>query len=147
MTTCPSGGGPTFQYVTVTVRQSDGNPIPGIPWSCFFFTVTGGNIQISNVDPETDVNGEIRFDAVGQETIVGTISIECQIYTVNVQDIDYVDCISFDVNQDGLVGLQDYTLFSADYGEVAPRSDFDWNGSVDQQDFGLLTEHYGHGTE
>lgn len=147
MTTCPSGDGPALQYVTVTALRVDMTPIQGIQSSSFFFTVIGGDIQISAVDSETDANGNIRFDAVGLETIVGTISIACQIYTVVLEDIDYVDCISFDVNEDGHVGLQDYTLFSADFGQVEPRSDFSWNGVVDQPDFDMLIEHYGHVTE
>ncbi len=147
MTTCPSGDGPAFQYVTVTALSSESIPIPGIPSSSFFFMVMGGDVQITAVDSQTDVSGNIRFELIAHESIVGTITITCQIYTMVLNDSDDVDCISFDINEDGLVGLQDYTLFSADYGEVAPRSDFDWNGSVDQPDFDMLTEHYGHVTE
>ncbi|MFH1689811.1 MAG: hypothetical protein ABIE42_06180 [Candidatus Eisenbacteria bacterium] len=147
MTTCPSGDGPTFQYVTVTAMRSDMSPIQGIPSSSFFFTITGGDVQRLAVDSETDFNGEIRFELLANESIVGTITIECQIYTVVLNDSDSVDCISLDVNEDGHVGLQDYTLFSADYGGVEPRSDFDWSGGVDQPDFDMLIEHYGHVTE
>ena len=147
MTTCPSGDGPALQYVTVTALRCDMTPISAIPASSFFFTVTGGDIQINAVDSQTDANGNIRFEAIPQESIVGTISIACQIYTIVLYDIDYVDCISLDINEDGHVGLQDYTLFSADFGQVEPRSDFNWNGVVDQPDFDMLIEHYGHVTE
>lgn len=144
MATCPSGDGPPFQYVTVTAKRDNGTPISGIPYSSFFFTVTGGNVTITNVDPETNALGEIRFEVVGDQAIVGTITIHVQIYTVVLNDIDYLDCNSFDIDLNGIVNLVDFALFASDYGSTAQRSDFDWNGIVNLVDFALFAAHYGH---
>jgi len=144
LTTCPQGDGPAFQYVTVTAKRSDTTPIQGIPYTSIFFTVTGGDVTITNADAETDANGEIRFSVVGDETIMGSVTISAQIYTVAVNDSDVLNCRSFDLNNDGSVGLQDFTIFSGDYGTTTGRSDFNWDGTVGLQDFTLFSGHYGH---
>lgn len=144
MTTCPLGDGPAYEYLTVTAKRSDASAIQGIPYDSIFFTVTGGDVSILHVDAETDVNGEIRYAVVGDETIVGTITIEAQIYTVALNDSDTIDSISFDLNEDGTVGVQDATLFVSDYGTSNGRSDFNWDGTVGVQDATLFVAHYGH---
>ncbi len=45
LATCPQRDGPVYQYITVTAKRSDASPIQGIPWSSFFFTVTGGDVN------------------------------------------------------------------------------------------------------
>lgn len=144
MATCPAGDGPAYEYITVTAKRADATPIEAIPYNSFFFTVTGGNVVISHVDAETDPQGEIRFDVVGDETIVGQITVEVQIYTVVLNQSDLLDCNSFDLNEDDQVSLQDFTIFSGDYGGTAQRSDFNWDGAVGLQDFTLFSAHYGH---
>lgn len=144
MTTCPQGDGPAYQYITVTAKRSDATPIQGIPYTSFFFTVTGGDVTITNVDAETNANGVIRFTVVGDDTIMGNITIEVQIYTVVLNDSDVLACRSFDLNNDHAVGLQDFTIFSGDYGTTTARSDFNWDGTVGLQDFTLFSGHYGH---
>ncbi|MBD3348281.1 MAG: hypothetical protein GF400_03675, partial [Candidatus Eisenbacteria bacterium] len=57
MVTCPLGDGPAYQYVKVIAKRSDSTPIEGIPSSSVFFTITGGDVSISAVQAETDVNG------------------------------------------------------------------------------------------
>jgi len=144
ITTCPQGDGPAYQYVTVTAKRSDASPIQGVPFSSFFFYLSGGDLTFTAVDAETDVNGEIRFEVVGDETIMGDVTITAQIYTVALNDSDIVTCISFDLNDDNQVSLQDFTIFSGDYGTSAARSDFNWDGTVSLQDFTLFSGHYGH---
>jgi hypothetical protein len=148
MATCPAGDGPAYQYITVTAKIANGNPIQGIPYSSFFFTVTGGDVTISAVDAETNVNGIIRFEMVGDETIVllnpSYLTIDCQIYTVVLNDSDNLECNSFDIDQNDVVELEDFALFSSDFGSTAARSDFNFDGTVALEDFAFFSAHFGH---
>jgi hypothetical protein len=149
MTSCPDGDGPVFEYITVTAHRTDDTPIEGIPSTSFFFTVTGGNVTITAVDAESNASGEIRFDMVADETIElldpNYLTIECQIYTIVLNDIDYVEVNSVDLNGDGCVGLADFSQFSAVYSTTDPRADYNWDGSVGLADFSVFSQHYGHG--
>jgi hypothetical protein len=151
MATCPQGDGPVYQYITVTAKRADATPIQGIPWSSFFFTVSGGDISITHVDAETDVNGQIRFSVQGDESIQypNTVSIEVQIYTVVLNDTDNLPCNTFDLfplgAPDGTVGLSDFIQFGGDYNQVKPRSDYDWSGGpTGLADFIKFGQHYNH---
>lgn len=147
LSTCPTGDGPAFQYVTVTALRSDLSPIQGVPSSSFFFSVTGGNVTINAVDSETDVAGQIRFSVVGDEAIAypNVVTISCQIYTVVLNDSDNLQCNTYDYDLDGDVDPVDFGTFAGDFGAVAPRSDFDWSGgNIDPIDFGSFAGHFGH---
>lgn len=144
MVTCPAGDAPAYSFVTVTAKRADLSPIQGIPAANFFFLVTGGEVTMTEVGSESDVNGQIQFTVVGDETIVTDITIEAQIYTVVLNQSDLLSCNSFDINDDDAVGVQDATLFVADYGTTATRSDFNWDGGVGVQDATLFVAHYGH---
>jgi hypothetical protein len=147
MATCPSGDGPAFQYVTVTAKRADSTPIQGIHSSNFFFTSTGGNVTVTAVDSQTDVNGEIRFEVVADQAIAypNTVTIGVSIYTIAVNSTVDVTCNTFDYDLDGDVDPVDFGTFAADFGTVAPRSDFDWSGgNVDPIDFGSFAGHFGH---
>jgi hypothetical protein len=147
LATCPAGDAATYQYITVTAKRSDATPIQGIPWSSFFFTVTGGDVTLTHVDTETDVNGQIRFTVQANAAIAypGPVTVEVQIYTVVLNDSDNLPCNTYDLVLDGTVGLQDFVIFSQDYGLVRPRTDFNWSGgTTGLQDFVLFGQHYGH---
>jgi len=151
LATCPQGDGPVYQYITVTAKRSDASPIQGIPWSSFFFTVTGGDVNLTHVDAETDVNGQIRFTVDDNEAIAypGPVTVEVQIYTVVLNDSDNLAANTFDLfplgAPDGTVGVQDFVIFGQDYNQVAPRSDFDWSGgTTGLADFIKFGQHYNH---
>jgi hypothetical protein len=145
MATCPALDALPYQYVRVDARRSDNSPIQGIPYTSFFFTVTGGDINLTNVDAETDADGQIRFQADDAEALaLGSVTIECQIYTVVLNDIDVLQVNNLDVNGDGQVLAEDFAMFVADYGSNAKRSDFNWDGQVLAEDFALFVAHYGH---
>ena len=144
MATCPALDGEPYSSLKVTAKRSDTTPIQGIPYNSFFFLVTGGDVNFSHVTAETDVNGEILFDVDDNECIVGDVTIEAQIYTVVLNDSDVLSCNCYDINEDGGVGAQDFSLFVSDYGTSATRSDFNWDGGVGAQDFSLFVSHYGH---
>lgn len=149
LTTCPDGDGPAFQYVTVTAKRADTTPIEGIPSGSFFFVVTGGEVTISAVDSYTDSNGEIRFEVIGDETIVNPtdLTITAQIYTVVLSDTDYLRCNTYDYDAVGGVTPTDFGVFAADLGNGSydEKSDFDWSGAENPSDFGSFAGHFGHG--
>jgi hypothetical protein len=145
MATCPALDALPYQYVRVTAIRNNDTPIQGIPYTSFFFTVTGGSINLTNVDAETDPNGQIRFQADDAAPLaVGSVTIECQIYTVVLNDSDVLQVNNLDINGDGGVGAQDFALFVSDFGTGAARSDFDWSGAVGAQDFAIFVAHFGH---
>jgi hypothetical protein len=148
MCSCPLGDGPAYRYITVTAKRADSSPIEGIGASNFFFTVTGGSVTIDAVDAQTDVNGEIRFEIVADETIVlldpEYLTVECQVYTIVLNDSENLEVNSVDIDESGTVGLSDFAIFSADYGTSAKRSDFDFSGTVGLSDFAIFSAHYGH---
>jgi hypothetical protein len=151
MCTCPAGDGPPYQYITVEARRADLTPIQGIPSDSFFFTVTGGDVTITcvSVPPETNAAGLIDFEMVGDETIIALapdpeLEVECQIYTVVLNNSDSIPVNSFDIDGNGQVGLSDFGQFSAMYLTSDARGDFDWNGTVGLSDFGLFSAHYLH---
>ena len=89
--TCPAGDADAYEYLLVTAKRSDSTPIQGIPFSSFFFTVTGGDCTFTAQAAETDINGQISFDVVADEAIAhpngdpvtgSAIDIDVQIYTV-----------------------------------------------------------------
>ena len=160
LTTCPAGDGTLYNYVKATVKNSQGDPIQGIPAGDFDFTVTAvsgtgyfGTLSCTfiPVDLETDVNGEIRFQVTGDTPIAatsgygaGAIAILAEIQTVGLNDNDDLPCCSYDLNLDGKVDLNDFSWFSVDFGSNRPRSDFNWDGNVDLSDFGLFAVHFSH---
>jgi hypothetical protein len=155
MVTCPAGDAPAYSMITVEARRSDLTPIAGIPSNSFFFTVTGGEVTITciSVPPETNAAGIIMFEMVGDETIVAgahdipptpELEVECQIYTVVLNVSATIPVNSFDIDENGQVGLSDFGQFSAMYLGTDPRGDFDWNGTVGLSDFGLFSAHYLH---
>jgi hypothetical protein len=148
MVSCPSGDGPAYEYITCHAHRADTTPIEGIPSTSFFFTVIGGNVTITAVDAETDGSGVIRFSMVADETIEllnpNYLTVECMIYTIVLNDIDFVEVNTFDLDASGDVGLADFSMFSAMYLTANPRGDYNWSGLVDLPDFGMFSAHYLH---
>jgi hypothetical protein len=148
LTTCPLGDASAYGYINVTALRSDLTPISGIPSSSFFFTITGtgsGNVSISAFDTETNVGGVCRFEANGDGTVVyGSLTVECQIYTVVLNDSDLLWCNTYDYDDNGTVNPVDFGTFAGDFGGTAQKSDFDWDVDVDPVDFGSFASHFGH---
>jgi hypothetical protein len=148
LATCPAGDGATYQYITVTALRSTGTPIQDIESSNFHFTVVGsgsGNISIDAVDAQTDVNGQIRFEATSSGTILyGSLTITVQIYTVGINDSDLLWVNTFDYDDNGTVNPVDFVTFAGDFVVYHEKSDFDWNGAVNPVDFVAFAGHFGH---
>jgi len=150
LTTCPAGDASDYSYINVTALRADLTPISGIPSSSFFFTITGtDNISINAYDTETSVGGVCRFKAHGDDSVAwnasGSATIECQIYTVVLNDSDTLWCNTFDYDLDSDVDPVDFATFAGDFAIGTPqRSDFDWDGDVDPVDFASFAGHFGH---
>jgi hypothetical protein len=148
LSTCPAGDGAAYSYITVTALRTDLSPIQGIPSGSFFFTVVGtgsGNVSINAFDTETDVSGNIRFQAQGDGTILyGSLAVSVQIYTVVLSDSDTLWCNTFDYDNDSDVDPVDFGAFAGNFGGSNQNSDFDWDGDVDPVDFGTFAGHFGH---
>ena len=160
MTTCPQGDGAIYEYLKVTCRDANGDPIEGIQSGEFEFTVSsipgdtawfrqGVQSYLDDTifvaaDSETDANGEIRFTIQGDTSIVGNITIEVTVRGVPINDVDMLLCNSYDINTDGIVGLPDFGMFSAMYLTNDYRGDYDWNGIVGLSDFARFSAHYLH---
>jgi hypothetical protein len=150
MASCPAGDGPACEYLIVELKASDATPIVGIPWTEFFFTVTGGDVSIAPVADTTDHAGEILFTVVADETMVlldpESLSIGCTVLTVVLNNTAETSVNSFDLNEDGCVDEADFAVFGSIYVTADPRGDFNWSGDVGLADLGLLSAHYHHGS-
>jgi len=150
--TCPAGDGFAYQYVKVTVKNSVGNPLSGIPADEFSFAISNAeaawygilSCTFIPVDAETNANGEIRFTVTSDTSIVGDIQVRATVMGVLLNDVDLLSCKSMDYDTDGDVDLGDFTVFGQDWGTTAWRSDFTWDGSVNLADFTTFGQHWGH---
>jgi hypothetical protein len=148
LVTCPAGDASAYSYITVTALRSDLSPIQGIPSSDIFFTVAGsgsGNVAINAYDTQTDVSGNIRFQAQGTGTVLyGSLTITVAIYSVVINDSDLLWCNTVDYDNNGTVNPVDFVTFAGDFGTTNEKSDFDWNGIVNPVDFVTFAGHFGH---
>ncbi len=156
LTTCPDGDGPQYQYIKVTVRNSSGQPVSGIPANQFQIIARPGagttyhgsfSCLVNPVDSQTNSNGEIRFTISGGTSISGAIEIKANVSGVAINDLDILPANSLDILVNGTVDLVDFVYFAQDYGGTNSRSDFNWDGNVGLQDFTMFAEHYSHGDQ
>ncbi|MFH1133516.1 MAG: NosD domain-containing protein [Nanoarchaeota archaeon] len=155
MTTCPAGDSPPYQFLAVVLRNAGGNPVSGIPASRFTFLVSpvpGTNTQcvgscsatFNPWDAQTNASGTIRFEIIGDTSMVGNLSIQARIDNQTIPDAPVLPCKPLDITVDGAVGLPDFTLFGRDYNSTEWRSDFTWDGYVGLGDFSMFGGHYTH---
>lgn len=160
--TCPAGDANPFEFLEITAKESNGNPIEGIPYSSIYFETTGGEctFEVARRGGETPAHGETT-NANGQISFTVTadfryhyptpIYVDATIYTVDLSDnpdtltcnsVDYVDSTPPAPEQ---VDPVDFSNFAGDFNTVAQRSDFDWDGGVvDPVDFSRFAAHFGH---
>jgi hypothetical protein len=138
-----------YQYLLVTMKQPDGQPLIGIPPNQFTFTVTpnsdahwyGTFAPAITFDHTT--GGLYYFNITGGTSIVGNLTIRT---TVQGQELNSVllPCKTPDYNVDGTVAVADFTVFAQDWGTYRWRSDYTWDGPVTLADFAMFAGHYGH---
>jgi len=155
LNTCPSGDVLTpvdqYEYLNITVIDTVGNPIEGVSEGDFRFNITELtgqyvpplNCTFNAVAPETDENGSISFEIVGNTSIQAPITIQVSIQNVTITQTVDLACKTYDLDLGGIVDLVDFALFAADYGSDAYRSDYDWDGVVGLPDFAMFAAHYG----
>ena len=148
LASCPAGDASAYGYINVYALTATGTPIQGIPSAAFYFSVTGAgsaNCTITAYDTETSVTGRIRFEAQASGTIVyGQLTITAQIYTVVLNDVDYLTCNTYDYDNNGTVNPIDFPDFAADFDSSNAASDFNWDGEVNPVDFSLFASHFNH---
>jgi len=143
---CPASDIDTI-YVTVTVRNVYGDPLPGKIVDCYAIEVSGAfcwcpgeSLQTSTSDVNgqaffvfTDFGGcgQVQFGAVCE----GVVFIPCS---------PAIFVASPDMDADCDVDLSDFAQFASLYGGTNPCGDFNCNGVVDLPDFALFSAHYGH---
>ena len=150
---------------TVTVIDTGGQPIEGIPAENFSFTAALGtntfshcdlnsNMEWDPIDMQTDVNGEIQFrvrcttsvtrDNLDPTPNGGYIDITATVQSVTINDIDSLPVSSCDIDGDGNVDLSDFAKFAVDFGLNRQRSDYDFDFGVDLSDFSKFAIEYGY---
>ena len=148
LASCPAGDASAYGYINVYALTATGTPIQGIPAAAFYFSVTGAgsaNCTITPYDTETDVDGRIRFEAQASGTIVyGQVAITVRIYTVVLNDIDYLTCNTYDYDDNGTVDPVDFQRFASEFNSSNESSDFNWDGEVNPVDFQLFASHFNH---
>ncbi|MBC8450791.1 hypothetical protein H8D73_01105, partial [bacterium] len=149
---CPYGDSDST-YVTVTVRDDEGQPIAGVPAgevvvgvvdsvSITFSCATGG-VLVSTC--ATDSSGQV---VIPVHAVSGYDPLAL-LYTA-VGDVDLSDTLSVaakspDYDRDGDVDPLDFGTFGKDYEDgVGWRSDFNHDGVVDPLDFRVFGAHYTH---
>ena len=149
---------------TVTVIDTGGQPIQGIPAGDFSFTASLGTNTFSHcelnsylewdpLDAQTNVNGEIQFrvralTSIGADTLDptpngGFITIVATVSSVELNDSDDLLVSSCDIDIDGDVDLSDFSRFAVDFGLNRQRSDFDFDFGVDLSDFSKFAVEFG----
>lgn len=152
--TCPAGDGSEFEYLVVSVRDSNNDPIPGIAAEDFEFEVTSDGDYYGNLtftfnaaDEMTDVNGEIRFSMISDTSLVGTAEINVIVQNVALEETGAVFAKSYDMNLDGAVNIADLGVFASHYQTTAWQADYNWDGNVNIADLGMFAAHYQHSIE
>ncbi|MFH1101475.1 MAG: hypothetical protein V1726_05535 [Methanobacteriota archaeon] len=152
LVTCPAGDGSIYNYLKVTVKDSNGNPIPSLPANVFEFIVTSAGASwhgtlsctFTAIDTQTNANGEIRFSIRGDTSITGNINIQVIVIGLIINNAATLTCKTMDYNLDGQVSLGDFTVFGQDYTTTAWRSDFNFDGQVSLADFTVFGQHFTH---
>jgi parallel beta-helix repeat protein len=152
--TCPAGDGPAYHHVNITIIDSGGVPIEGIPAESFEFIIQPIpndavwynmlSCTFSPVTPQTSATGTITFEIIGDTSIIGNITIQVIVQGVPLDDSDTISCKTVDYNTDGIVSLGDFVIFARDYSKPGWRSDFTGDGMVSLGDFVLFAQHYAH---
>jgi hypothetical protein len=134
-------------YVTVTVRNVYGDPLPGKIVDCYSIVVSGGPFCFCpGEDPQqstTDVNGQAFFsftDFGGCGDLQFGAECEGVVFTPSPS----IFVLSPDGNGDCVVNLTDFIAFAGVYNTVFPCFDFNCDGIVNLTDFIFFAGHYNH---
>ncbi len=141
------GGAAVDATLTLTVVNSDANPIEGYPAEDIWLVTTGGGlVSCADVNPgaATDANGQTQWvDAIAGGG--NSLAEDCQAIIAGdaVPTTATVHFVSPDVNGDLQVNLTDVTLFTQGLDEGDPDVDFNNDGTVNLSDITLMTQGIG----
>lgn len=154
LTTCPAGDSTLSTYIIVHLYSLTGVPIDNIPASAVTLNMqvmTGTEYfgtpacTFTPVDSVSDGNGQIRFQVIGDTSIVGDIEISAATWGNPVHNTLTLRCNSVDFNTDGVVNLSDAGFFtSAFHGEYDWRCDYVYDGVLNLSDISAFAQHNGH---
>ncbi|MFH1133279.1 MAG: serine hydrolase [Nanoarchaeota archaeon] len=155
LVTCPMGEGPKYKYLMITVRDEQGNPLPGVSSDYFTFQVENadalycGELDLVFLpkDNLTNASGQIRFEIVGTTSIIGNVSIRASVFDAEIGDQLLLHAKSIDETLDCTVDISDFNLFAQDYRQSVWKSDFNWDGTVNMIDYVVFGMHWAHSAQ
>ena len=126
-------------------KASAGNGLVAMPLWKQGIVNQGGPADISTrriviqttVEPDLDTDGDRVPDVSDNCTLVAN---------ADQRDTDgdgYGNICDADLDNDGMVGYGDITIFFTVFGSTDPDADFDGDGTVGYSDFGILTASFG----
>jgi hypothetical protein len=158
---CPSACGVGVvdsTTIIITVRDGDGNPVEGVPADSisvqavhstghtFGFPCAGGDGRLHATSP-TDSNGQvfIPLDRAAGHDPAATLLVRIAPDTIPVAETT-LEAKSPDITGNGIVGMSDLVIFTGEYNQSGSwlRSDFNYSGTVNLQDYVIMGQHYGH---
>jgi hypothetical protein len=156
--TCPIPEHITYDgYLKVTVISIFGEPMADLSANLFEFEITPtqpetqwyGDLKciFTEVGSQTNANGEIEFEIMGNTSIVGNITIEVSVMGIQITDNVVLRCNSFDDDCDGFIALGDLSVwqqrFVGTLGQLW-RADYDWDTFVALGDLSRWQQHFVH---
>jgi hypothetical protein len=144
-----AGGVPVDATLTLTVVNSEGDPIANYPASDIWLVTTGGGLvtcSLAHPGSATDANGQTQWidtlfaggNSLGEEAqaIIGNQAVP------NTAAVQFV---SPDISGDLAVNLTDITVFTQAIGVYNPVADFNNDGVVNLTDITLMAQSIGAG--
>ena len=143
-----AGGVLVDATLTLTVVNSEGDPIPDYPAADIWLVSTGGSggedrlviCGLANPGAATDANGQTQWVAPlfgggsSLELVTGAV-----IATLPVPDTAEIHFVSADITGDLLINLSDITVFTQAIGTYDPRADFNNDQVVNLSDIAVFT--------
>jgi hypothetical protein len=142
-----TGGVPVDATLTLTVVNSEGNPIAGYPAADMWLVTTAGGLVtcgLANPGDATDANGQTSW----VNTLAGggnSLAEEAQAVIAGdpVPNTAMVHFVSADLNGDLTVNLSDISVFTQALGVYNAVADFNNDQTVNLSDISLMAQGIG----
>ena len=142
-----TGGIAVNATLTLTVINSEGNPIFDYPVTdMWLVTTSGGLVTCSPANPggNTDTNGQAfwinAMDAGGNSLTEMSQAMIGGLPVPNTADVQYVSC---DITGDLAVNLSDITIFTQALTAYNPEADFNNDQNVNLTDIAMMAQGIG----
>ena len=142
------GGVAVDATLTLTVVNSDGDPIANYPASDIWLVTTGGGLAtcgLAHPGSATDTNGQTTWEdpLFGGGNSLTNEESQAIIANQPVPDTADVDYVSADISGDLTVNLSDITVFTQAIGAYNPVADFNNDQVVNLSDITLMAQAIG----